>query len=267
VRLAPGGATLPQDVARLTGVRVEVGAALIENRALAGGLVHKDGRALGVFTDGMPTRQHLLEPRCWCSGRSRSGPTRRAPLTRTLTCRDEDVSLSAHLAPTCVVTTVRCTVVIVWRGSCRRSPRQYRRTVGAECLDFPLWQTERHIRLPGRGRPERFALCRPAPWASPFDQFLATAEVVAQARPEVDLEMAREGSMRRRLCSPTASPLTLWTDTTLAPLSLGCASISLLRIPAPRCARSHATLEAPGDLHDPEGVSAAYLIAAAILQL
>ena len=26
----------------------------------------------------------------------------------------------------------------------------------------------------------------------PFDQFLATAEAVAQARPEVDLEMARE---------------------------------------------------------------------------
>lgn len=32
-------------------------------------------------------------------------------------------------------------------------------------------------------------------------------------------------------------------------------------------ARSQTTLEAPGDLHDPEGVSAAYLIAAAILQL
>jgi hypothetical protein len=32
-------------------------------------------------------------------------------------------------------------------------------------------------------------------------------------------------------------------------------------------ARSQATLEAPGDLHDPEGVSAAYLIAAAIQQL
>jgi len=32
-------------------------------------------------------------------------------------------------------------------------------------------------------------------------------------------------------------------------------------------ARSHATLRAPGDLHDPEAVAAAYLIAAAILQL
>src|SRR3712207_2552041 len=32
-------------------------------------------------------------------------------------------------------------------------------------------------------------------------------------------------------------------------------------------ARSRATLERPGDLHDPEGVSAAYLVAASILQL
>ena len=32
-------------------------------------------------------------------------------------------------------------------------------------------------------------------------------------------------------------------------------------------ARSRATVQAPGGLHDPEGVSAAYLTAAAILQL
>jgi hypothetical protein len=32
-------------------------------------------------------------------------------------------------------------------------------------------------------------------------------------------------------------------------------------------ARSQAALEAPGDLHDPETASAAYLVAAAILQL
>ena len=32
-------------------------------------------------------------------------------------------------------------------------------------------------------------------------------------------------------------------------------------------ARSRATLEAPGDLHDPEGVSVAYLIAVQLFQL
>ena len=47
-----------------------------------------------------------------------------------------------------------------------------------------------------------------------------------------------------------------------------CVDLVAAAIPAPRCgARSQATLETPGDLHDPEGVSAAYLIAATILQL
>jgi hypothetical protein len=32
-------------------------------------------------------------------------------------------------------------------------------------------------------------------------------------------------------------------------------------------ARSQATSDVPGDLHDPEGVAAAYLVAASILQL
>ena len=32
-------------------------------------------------------------------------------------------------------------------------------------------------------------------------------------------------------------------------------------------ARSQAALEAPGDLHDPEGASAAYLVAATLLQI
>jgi hypothetical protein len=54
----------------------------------------------------------------------------------------------------------------------------------------------------------------------PFDEFLATAEAVARARPEVDVDLARE-----------------------------------------------VFLEAATLLHDPEGVSAAYLMAAATLQL
>ena len=69
----------------------------------------------------------------------------------------------------------------------------------------------------------------------PFGPFLATAEAVAQARPEVDLEMAREVFSRLRPCSTTASPSMVWTDTTLMLLSPGCASISLPRILAPRC--------------------------------
>ena len=42
--------------------------------------------------------------------------------------------------------------------------------------------------------------------------------------------------MRRRLCSTTASPLTDSTNTTLTPLSLGCALTSWPRTPASQCA-------------------------------
>lgn len=66
----------------------------------------------------------------------------------------------------------------------------------------------------------------------PFDRFLATAEVVARERPGVDLELAREVFQE-------ASTL---LDNGLA-------------------------LDGTGDLHDPDAVSAAYLISAAILQL
>jgi len=63
------------------------------------------------------------------------------------------------------------------------------------------------------------------------------------------------------------SPLTVWTDTTPMPLSLGCVDLVAADPGAAVRARSQATLQDPGDLHDPEGASAAYLIAAAILQL
>src|SRR4051794_14181644 len=43
-----------------------------------------------------------------------------------------------------------------------------------------------------RGRQRWDALRMPSTVRPPFDQFLATAEAVARARPEVDLEMARE---------------------------------------------------------------------------
>ena len=72
----------------------------------------------------------------------------------------------------------------------------------------------------------------------PFDQFLATAEAVAQARPEVDLELAREVFHEAATLLYNGLTLDDQTDTTLAPLSLGCASISLLRIPASRCAHA-----------------------------
>ena len=102
----------------------------------------------------------------------------------------------------------------------------------------------------------------------PFDQFLATAESVAQARPEVDLEMAREvfheaatllhnGLALDGLDGHDASAVVAGLCVDLVGEDPGVA----VR------ARSQATLKAPGDLHNPEGVSAAYLVATALLQL
>jgi hypothetical protein len=102
----------------------------------------------------------------------------------------------------------------------------------------------------------------------PFDQFLATAEAVAQARPEVDLEMAREVFLEAATLLHNGLALDGLdehdTDAVVTGLCLALVS------PDPGSAvraHSQAALEAPGDLHDPKGVAAAYEISARVLQL
>ena len=108
----------------------------------------------------------------------------------------------------------------------------------------------------------------PSTVGPPFDQFLATAEAVAQARPEVDLEMAREvfGEAATLLHNGLALDGLDGHDASAVVAGL-CVDLVAEDPGAAVCARSRATLEAAGDLHDPAGVSAAYLIAAAILRL
>jgi hypothetical protein len=102
----------------------------------------------------------------------------------------------------------------------------------------------------------------------PFDQFLATAEAVAQARPEVDLEMAREVFREAATLLHNGLALDGLDEHDAGAVVAGlCVDLVAEDPGAAVHAHSRATLEAPGDLHDPEGVSAAYLIAAAILQL
>src|ERR1700745_3377668 len=99
----------------------------------------------------------------------------------------------------------------------------------------------------------------------PFDQFLATAEAVAQARPEVDLELAREVFLEAATLLHNGLALDGLDEHDASAVVAGlCVD---LVAPAPGAAvreRSRATLEAPGDLHDPEAVSASYLIAGRI---
>src|SRR3954452_17390590 len=102
----------------------------------------------------------------------------------------------------------------------------------------------------------------------PFDQFLATAEAVAQARPEVDLELAREVFLEAATLLHNGLALDgLDEHDTSAVVAGLCLDLVAEDPGAAVRARSQATLQAPGDLHDPEGVSAVYLISASILKL
>ena len=108
----------------------------------------------------------------------------------------------------------------------------------------------------------------PSTVGPPFDQFMATAEAVARARPEVDLEMARE--VFREVATLLHNGLALdgldGHDARAVVAGL-CVDLVAEDPGGAVRARSQATLEGPGDLHDPEGVSAAYLVAVALLQL
>jgi hypothetical protein len=103
----------------------------------------------------------------------------------------------------------------------------------------------------------------------PFvDQFLATAEAVAQARPGVDLEMAREVFQEAATLLHNGLALDGLDEHDASAVVAGLCVDLVAEDPGVAVrARSAATLEAPGDLHDPEGVSATYLIAAALFQL
>ena len=102
----------------------------------------------------------------------------------------------------------------------------------------------------------------------PFDQLLATADAVAKARPEVDLEMAREVFNEAATLLHNGLAVDGLDEHDASAVVAGlCVDLVAEDPGAAVRARSLATLEAPGDLHDPESVSAAYQIAATILQL
>src|SRR3954453_20673764 len=102
----------------------------------------------------------------------------------------------------------------------------------------------------------------------PFDQLLATAEAVAQARPEVDLELAREVFLEAATLLHNGLALDGLDEHDASAVVAGlCLD---LVVPDPGTAiraRAQATGDDPGDVHDPESVWAAYLTAAAIFQL
>jgi hypothetical protein len=102
----------------------------------------------------------------------------------------------------------------------------------------------------------------------PYDQFLATAEAVAQARPEVDPEIAREIFLEAATLLHNGLALDGLDEHDAGAVVAGlCLDLVAEDPGAAIRARSRATSESAGDLHDAEGVSAAYLDAARIFQL
>jgi hypothetical protein len=101
-----------------------------------------------------------------------------------------------------------------------------------------------------------------------FDTFMATAEAVAHERPEVDLDLAREVFAEAATLLHNGLALDGLDQHDAAAVVTGlCVDLVAGDPGAAVRARSRATLEEPGDVHDPEGVAAAYLVSAAILQL
>jgi hypothetical protein len=109
---------------------------------------------------------------------------------------------------------------------------------------------------------------QPSTVGPPFDQFMATADAVAEQRPEVDLELAREVFHEAATLLHNGLALDGLDEHDAHAVVAGlCVDLVAEDPGAAVRARSQTTLQESGDLHDPEAVSAAYLISAAILQL
>jgi hypothetical protein len=102
----------------------------------------------------------------------------------------------------------------------------------------------------------------------PYDQLLATAERVAQERPEVDLEMAREVFLEAATLLDNGLALDGLDEHDADAVVAGlCVDLVAEDPGAAIRARAQTALESPTDLHDHESVSRSLLIAAALFKL
>ena len=101
-----------------------------------------------------------------------------------------------------------------------------------------------------------------------FDRLVATAETVAQERPEdVDLEMAREVFLEATLLQNGLALDGLDDHDARAVVAGLCEDLVATDPGSAIFARARRTTENAEDLHDPEAVAASYLVSVRILQL
>lgn len=110
----------------------------------------------------------------------------------------------------------------------------------------------------------------PSPHANPpfLTEFLAAADAVAEARPEVDLDAAREVFTEAATLLYNGLILDELDDHDARSVVAGlCKDLVAPDPGAAIRARSEATLEAPSDLHDPRAAADAYLLTANTFRL
>lgn len=102
----------------------------------------------------------------------------------------------------------------------------------------------------------------------PYDQFLLTAERVAAARPDVDIDLAREVFQEAAVLLYNGLALDgLDAHDTEAVIAALCQDLVAEDPGAAVRARAAEVRRSPGDLHDPDAASAALIISARILQV
>lgn len=108
----------------------------------------------------------------------------------------------------------------------------------------------------------------PAITAPPYDQLLRTAEEVARERPEVDLDLAREIFLEAATLLHNGLVLDGLDDHDSHAVVAGLC-VGLVASDPGGAVRglSRQAVEDPRDLHDPEAVARAYLLAAAVMRL
>jgi hypothetical protein len=148
------------------------------------------------------------------------------------------------------------------------APSNGERAERSVALDHPWERRSREISVAGTSaRRQSRRMPQPA-MGPPFDQFLATAEAVALARPEVDPEMAPEVCLEAATLLHNSLALDDLDEHDAGAVVAGLCVDLLAEDPGAAVrARSRTASEHPGDLLDAEGVSAAYAVAVELFQL
>jgi hypothetical protein len=109
---------------------------------------------------------------------------------------------------------------------------------------------------------------QPVPTHPPYDQLLATADWVADHRPEVDRDMAREVFAEAATLLYDGLVLDDLDDHDASAVVAGLC-VDLVSPDPGAAIRERAGLveQEPGDLHDPESVARCYLVVVQLFQL